>query len=165
MASSTEWITPDYGFFAKGFGSHPDARVALIRAITEVSQTRAANIHGARGDLKKIQYKQDDQIDKRKWQFVHSPRSIDNHSTNNSNMIKFCEIKTYENKDILDDINIILKSLRKAGLKRAIIVDLTHPDIGLPVVRVIVPGLETFEVTKSVMGSRAKAHFRWLYRS
>ena len=43
--------------FAKGYGTHPDARIALICAITEVSQTRAGNIQGARDDLKKITYK------------------------------------------------------------------------------------------------------------
>jgi ribosomal protein S12 methylthiotransferase accessory factor len=64
----------------------------------------------------------------------------------------------------LDDINIILESLKKAGLRRAIIVDLTNDNIGMPVVRAIVPGLETFEVTKSVMGKRARQHFRALHR-
>jgi len=165
VASSTEWITHDYGYFAKGYGTHPDVRVALIRAITEVSQTRAVNIQGARDDLKKIQYKQNDEINKRKWQFVPSSLSLTSHSINKKNIIKFCEIKTHENKDILDDINLILYSLKKAGLKRAIIVDLTNPNIGIPVVRAIVPGLETFEVTTSVMGKRAKEHFRRLYCS
>lgn len=164
VASSTEWITSDYGYFAKGFGTHPDARIALIRAITEVSQTRAVNIHGARDDLKKIQYRQYDEIDKRKWQFAPSLRS-DSHSTDIKNIIKFCEIKTYENKDVLDDINVILNGLKNAGLKRAIIVDLTNHNIGIPVVRAIVPGLETFEVTKSVMGNRAKEHFSRLYKA
>ena len=56
-------------------------------------------------------------------------------------------------------------SLKNAGLKRAIIVDLTNPNVGIPVVRAIVPGLETFEVAKlfmgseSFMGRRAKKHF------
>jgi thioglycine synthase len=165
VASSTEWITHDYGYFAKGFGTHPDVRIALIRAITEVSQTRAVNIQGARDDLKKIQYNQNDQINKRKWEFVPSSLSLTSHSINKKNIIKFCEIKTHENKDILDDINLILYGLKKADLKRAIIVDLTNPNIGIPVVRAIVPGLETFEVTTSVMGKRAKEHFGRLYRS
>ena len=46
VASSIESITSDYGIFAKGYGTHLDARIALIRAITELSQTRAANIQG-----------------------------------------------------------------------------------------------------------------------
>jgi ribosomal protein S12 methylthiotransferase accessory factor len=165
VASSIEWIARDYGYFAKGFGTHPDARIALIRAITEVSQTRAVNIHGARDDLNKIQYKENDEIYKRKWQFMPASSSLTRHNNNNKNIIKFSEIKTHMNKDILDDINLILYGLKKAGLKRAIIIDLTHPNIGIPVVRAIVPGLETFEVTKSIMGRRAKEYFRRLYHS
>jgi thioglycine synthase len=165
VASSIEWITRDYGYFAKGFGTHPDARIALIRAITEASQTRAANIQGARDDLKKIQYKENDEIYKRKWQFMPASSSLTRQKNNNKNIIKFSEIKTYMNEDILDDIYLILCSLKKVGLKRAIIVDLTNPNIGIPVVRAIVPGLETFEVTKSIMGRRAKEYFKRLYLS
>jgi thioglycine synthase len=166
VASSIEWITRDYGYFAKGFGTHPDARIALIRAITEASQTRAANIQGARDDLKKIEYKENDEIYKRKWQFMPASSSLTRQkNSNNKNIIKFSEIKTYVNEDILDEINLILYSLKKAGLKRAIIVDLTNPNIGIPVVRALVPGLETFEVTKSIMGRRAKEYFKRLYLS
>ena len=49
-------------------------------------------------------------------------------------------------------------------LKRAIVVDLTNPDIGIPVVRALVPGLETFEVTESIMGRRAREHYRTICR-
>jgi ribosomal protein S12 methylthiotransferase accessory factor YcaO len=165
VASSIEWTTHDYGYFAKGSGTHPDARIALIRAITEVSQTRAANIQGARDDLKKIHYKENDEIYKRKWQFMPASLPLTRQSNNNKKTIKFSEIKTYTKEDILDDITLILYGLKKAGLKRAIIVDLTNPNIGIPVVRAIVPGLETFEVTKSIMGIRAKECFRRLYKS
>ena len=48
------------------------------------------------------------------------------------------------------------------GIKTVIIVDLTNPDIGIPVVRAIVPGLETFKITKSIIGWRAKKYFREL---
>ncbi len=44
VASSIESITSDYGYYAKGYGTHLDAKIALIRAITELSQTRAGNI-------------------------------------------------------------------------------------------------------------------------
>jgi ribosomal protein S12 methylthiotransferase accessory factor YcaO len=162
VASSIEWITSDYGYFAKGYGTHLDARTALIRAITELSQTRAANVQGARDDLKKIQYKENDEIYKRKWQFMPAASLP---------TINFSEIKTYVQMDILDDIKLILNRLKKSGLKRAIIVDLTNPRVGIPVVRVIVPGLETFEVaklftdTKLFMGSRAKECFRMILHS
>lgn len=167
VASSIEWITNDYGYFAKGFGTHLDSRIALIRAITELSQTRAINIQGARDDLKKIQYKENDEIYKRKWQFMHANPSCLN--KNEENTIMFSKIKAYIMNDILDDIRLILKRLKDAGLKRAIIVDLTNAKVGIPVVRAIVPGLETFEVakiytsTELVFGWRARKYFRKIH--
>jgi ribosomal protein S12 methylthiotransferase accessory factor len=146
-ASSVEWLTHDYGYLVEGHGTHPDSRIALLRAITEVSQTRAANIQGARDDLRKIKYGQDNSDDKRAWQFIDSKRKS-----------KFSEIKSNQNEDILDDIKLLLKCLRRVGLSKVIIVDLTIAKIGIPVVRAIVPGLETFKFTKSVMGRRAKGY-------
>jgi thioglycine synthase len=161
VASSVEWITHDYGLFAKGYGTHPDTRIALIRAITEVSQTRAANIQGARDDLRRIQYKEGDEIYKRKWPFMPSSSSSEgqNHEDNFKN---FSEIGTNVNKDIFDDIKLILSILKEAGIRKVIYVNFTNPDTEIPVVRVIVPGLETFEVTQAVMGGRAKKSFRRL---
>jgi ribosomal protein S12 methylthiotransferase accessory factor len=147
-ASSVEWVTHDYGYLAEGHGTHPDARIALLRAITEVSQTRAANIQGARDDLRKIKYGEQNTDDRRAWQFMQSTRKI-----------KFSDVQTFFNEDILDDIKLILSRLAGVGLAQAIIVDLTNPEIGIPVVRAIVPGLETFKITKSVMGVRARACF------
>ena len=148
-ASSIEWISHDYGYLAEGHGTHPDARIALLRAITEVSQTRAANIQGARDDLRKIKYSETNAEDKRAWQFMPS-----------KNRIKFSEVKTFFNEDILDDIKFILGRFKLVGLNRAIIINLTNPDIGIPVVRAIVPGLETFKITKSIVGWRAKEYFQ-----
>jgi ribosomal protein S12 methylthiotransferase accessory factor len=148
-ASSVEWVSHDYGYLAEGHGTHPDARIALLRAITEVSQTRAANIQGARDDLRKIRYGESNTDDRRAWQFMAS-----------KNRIGFSKIATFFNEDILDDIKLLLSRLKAAGLDRVIIVDLTNPEIKIPVVRAIVPGLETFKITKSVMGTRARACFR-----
>ena len=147
-ASSVEWVTHDYGYLAEGHGTHPDARIALIRAITEVSQTRAANIQGARDDLRKIKYGEQNTDDRRAWQFMASTKKI-----------RFSQVQTFFNEDILDDIKLILSRLKNVGLSQVIIVDLTNPDIGIPVVRAIVPGLETFKITKSIMGMRARACF------
>jgi len=147
-ASSVEWVTHDYGYLAEGHGTHPDSRIALLRAITEVSQTRAANIQGARDDLRKIKYGEQNTDDRRAWQFMASTKKI-----------RFSQVQTFFNEDILDDIKLILSRLKNVGLSQVIIVDLTNPDIGIPVVRAIVPGLETFKITKSIMGMRARACF------
>lgn len=148
IATSVQWITHDYGYLAEGHGTNPDARIALIRAITEVSQTRAANIQGARDDLRRMNYKMGNTAETKAWQFMRSKEKKD-----------FNAVKTFENEDILDDIQLILTSLKNAGLKRAIVVNLTNREIDIPVVRVIVPGLETFKVTKGTIGGRGRRYF------
>jgi ribosomal protein S12 methylthiotransferase accessory factor len=148
IAGSIEWITHDYGYLAEGHGTHPNARIALIRAITEVSQTRAANIQGARDDLRKIAYGQSNNDDKRMWQFMKSKDTVE-----------FGSITTFIYDNILDDINLMKSKLIKSGLSRIIVIDLTNPNIGIPVVRTIVPGLETFKISKSVIGNRGRRYF------
>jgi ribosomal protein S12 methylthiotransferase accessory factor len=167
VASSVEWVSSNYGYFAYGYGTHLDARVALIRAITELSQTRAVNIQGARDDCRKIEYRENDEIYRRKWQFMPaSPQCL---RGDGKNTVAFSEIKSYIMDDILDDIKFILNSLKKSGIKKVIVVDLTHPELKIPVVRVIAPGLETFEVgrlfrsTELTIGRRARKFFRKLY--
>jgi ribosomal protein S12 methylthiotransferase accessory factor len=150
-ASSIEWISHDYGYLAEGHGTHPDARIALLRAITEVSQTRAANIQGARDDLRKIRYGENNADDKRGWQFISSDEKIG-----------YNKITSFNNEDILDDIKLVLQNLKDVGIKTAAIVDLTNPSLGIPVVRAIVPGLETFKITKSIIGWRARKYFKEL---
>lgn len=142
-AASVEWITHDYGYLAEGHGAHPDARIALLRAITEVAQTRAANIQGARDDLRKIPYGENNTDDQRSWQFMKSSKTIN-----------FTDIDSFTNDDILDDIKLILEKLKGHSLNQAIVINLTNPHLGIPVVRTIVPGLEMYKITKSVVGKR-----------
>jgi ribosomal protein S12 methylthiotransferase accessory factor len=148
-AASIEWITHDYGYLVEGHGTHPDARIALLRAITEVSQSRAANIQGARDDLRKIPYGENNTDDQRSWQFMKS-----------RDMIRFSDIKSFINEDILDDIKLILAKLDENDLNQVIVVNLTNPSVDIPVVRTIVPGLEMYKITKSVIGRRGRACFK-----
>jgi len=167
VASSVEWISSNYGYFAYGYGTHLDSSIALIRAITELSQTRAVNIQGARDDCRMINYKDNDEIYKRKWQFMSATSS--SLRLHKKNTIAFSEIKSYVMDDVLDDVKFLLRRLKKIGIKKVIVVDLTNPRVKIPVVRVIVPGLETFEVgrlfrsTKLIIGRRARKFFCNLY--
>ena len=40
------------------------------------------------------------------------------------------------------EVEGLLKRLRGAGIRQAVVVDRTRPELGVPVVRVVVPGLE-----------------------
>ena len=71
----------------------------------------------------------------------------------------FQTIRSIKNIDILDDIHLILRNLKNAGFEKVIMVNLTDSEIGIPVVRIIVPGLETFKVTKGIIGMRGRRYF------
>ena len=74
----------------------------------------------------------------------------------------FSQIRSYIIDDLLDEIKFILNRLKKSGIKKVIIVDLTNPKCGNSGCKGIVPGLETFEVarlfrrTRITIGNRAK---------
>ena len=61
-----------------------------------------------------------------------------------------------DSDDFLDDITYTVERIRGAGLERVVVVDLTREEIGMPVVRVIVPGLEMYAVDGDRIGRRCK---------
>ncbi|HJK54586.1 MAG TPA: YcaO-like family protein, partial [Methanocorpusculum sp.] len=68
--------------------------------------------------------------------------------------------------DFRTDILAIIDRLRAAGLDRVLVVDLTDPELGVPVVRVVVPGLECFTIDNERRGKRClDAERRRLHRS
>ena len=64
------------------------------------------------------------------------------------------------NTDIREDILWMIERLSEAGLDRIVVVDLTDPGLKVPVVRVIVPGLEFVAVDEYRVGKRALAASR-----
>jgi len=66
-------------------------------------------------------------------------------------------------EDLLKDIEQVITILKSHGYERLIVVDLTLPEIGIPTVRIIVPGMEAFcfdkrEGSAVVSQSRLKGH-------
>ena len=119
-----------------------------MRAITEVSQSRAANIQGSRDDLRKMKYDPQNSDENRSWQFMAS-----------KNKKAFSAVNSFYNDDILDDIKLILRNLKDKGFKSAIVVNLTNSKLKVPVVRVIVPGLETFNCLENMVLESATGKF------
>jgi ribosomal protein S12 methylthiotransferase accessory factor YcaO len=56
--------------------------------------------------------------------------------------------------DLMEDIKKSAGILQSRGHERLIVVDLTRPDVGLPTVRVIVPGMEAFCFDRTRKGPR-----------
>ncbi|MGC9444339.1 MAG: YcaO-related McrA-glycine thioamidation protein [Candidatus Methanospirareceae archaeon] len=134
-----------------GMGTHTDARVAIKRAITEVAQSRLTQIHGARSG---------------------SPATVMNRLMGYEWMRKqnqhWFEVERYEDfasaaarsldtNDFLEDLKHVVTLLEERGFERVIVVNLTREAIGVPVVRVIVPGLEQFGVDGDRIGARCTA--------
>jgi ribosomal protein S12 methylthiotransferase accessory factor len=137
----------------EGSGCHPDRATALIRAITEAAQSRLTRISGARDDLRADDYRASplDQI----WEaLIDVQRS-------SVRARKLVAIPTFSSDLVHEDVEWALDRLARSGFDRVIVVDLTRADLGIPVVRVVVPGLEgPSEHSQYNPGQRAAAAAR-----
>lgn len=141
-----------------GMGTHTSATVAVLRALTEVAQSRLTQIHGAREDTTIADFRKQIGYDRTK--------RLNKHWFEASEKKSFADIESFESDDFLMDIKYMLRKLEEAGLDQVVVVDLTREEIGLPVVRVIVPGLEISAVDPERVGKRCRnARNRRLPRS
>jgi ribosomal protein S12 methylthiotransferase accessory factor len=69
---------------------------------------------------------------------------------------RFRDVPNWDGETLEDDVEWELKRIKKASIRRVIVVDLTKPEFGLPVVRVIVPGLEPTLRTGYIPGRRGR---------
>jgi len=135
---------------ATGGGCHPDRGVALSRALTEAAQSRLTLIAGSRDDCPPSLYRR-----------VKDAGAIGSHTRALAARPQraFEDVAHVPGETIDDDVAHELDRLRGAGIAQAILVDLTRPDVGVPVVRMVVPGLEgwTDKVAPAVPGPRRRA--------
>jgi ribosomal protein S12 methylthiotransferase accessory factor YcaO len=54
------------------------------------------------------------------------------------------------------DISVLLDGLRGIGLTEAVVVDLTHAALGIPVIKMVVPGLADSDTPGVVDGARIR---------
>ncbi|NYT02215.1 MAG: YcaO-related McrA-glycine thioamidation protein [Methanosarcinales archaeon] len=138
----------DQALLTTGMGTHTSAGVTLLRALTEVAQSRLTQIHGAREDTTMADFKRQVGYDRMK--------RLNKHWFATGEKRDFSEVRSFDSNDFLEDIRFMLRQLEAAGLRRAIVVNLTREEIGVPVVRVVVPGLEMFGVDPDRMGQRCR---------
>jgi ribosomal protein S12 methylthiotransferase accessory factor len=60
---------------------------------------------------------------------------------------------------LAEDLRLVLEFLANVGIRDAFVVDLTRPEVDIPVVRALVPTLE-FEMPGNWMGPRLLEHRR-----
>ena len=130
-----------------GIGTHTSARIAVMRALTEVAQSRLTQIHGAREDTVLAEL--------RKKMGYDRAKRINEYWFRNNGTLDYSKIASCDSDDFLEDIRFMAEALKNKGLDRVIVIDLTREEIGIPVVRVIVPGLEIFAMDPERRGERA----------
>jgi len=147
-AVADDVLLKDPSLLTIGIGTHTSTRIAVMRALTEVAQSRLTQIHGAREDTTLA--------DLRKRMGYDRAKRINGYWYRDNGTVDYADIPSSDTDDFLKDIWNIIDALGKKGLDRVIVVDLTREEIGIPVVRVIVPGLEMFAMDPERRGDRVK---------
>ena len=135
-----------------GFGSaaHLSAARAARQALLEAIQVRTSYIAGARDDLSPAEYAAGGTEAKLRW--VEALLAVEGA---NASLRADAPVASLAADD---QVAWLLERLAGAGMGGAVGVDLTRPEIGLPVWRIVVPGLEgTADDPDYVPGARARA--------
>ncbi len=115
----------------QGFGAHLLPEIAIARAITEAAQTRLTYIAGGRDDFFWFDYERatDPEVLAVMWERLAAPCD---------EPIAFADLPRTPAASLGEELAILV-----ARCEQVIAVDLTHEQLGVPVVKVIVPGRAT----------------------
>ncbi|MGF7175013.1 YcaO-like family protein [Azospirillum doebereinerae] len=134
---------------ASGMGCHVAREIALSRALTEAAQSRLTFIAGARDDMPRAEY--DRHLDPAR----HAQWKA--RITAGAGRRNFAGCPTSFAPTIEADLEHQLARLRACGIDEAVMVDLTKPEFGIPVVRMVVPGLEGLDESPDyLLGARGQ---------
>lgn len=146
-AVSDDTVLKDPALLSLGVGTHLNPEVAVIRALTEVAQSRATQIHGTREDTNRAVFMRKAGYDRMK--------RINKHWFNDSHkLMDISQIKDRSKTNFKEDIETCMDLLRKNGFKKIYYVDLTRNEVEIPVARVIIPGMEVYSIDTERMGKR-----------
>ncbi len=151
-AAADDTRTKDPELLTIGVGTHLNPEIAAIRAITEVAQSRTTHKHGMKINA---------QLQKTSRELGYQKIKEINHMWygRNDTQIYLEDMKDLSTPYVLDDIEIVLGKLMECGFDKVIAMDLTRPELGVPSVRMIVPGLEVWTMDNERMGPRLEG--RW----
>jgi oxazoline/thiazoline synthase len=116
-----------------GSGSHFDARIAALRSLTELNQFLSLGLAGGR-DPGSASHDADKPLNLRDHPYL---------TPNNESLAPFDLSPKFGNLDTRAQVMACVNLVKRAGLD-FLVLDQTRPDIEVPVVRVIVPGLRHF---------------------
>ncbi len=134
-------IRPSYGS-----GTHLSKEIAVLRAITEAAQSRLTFIAGSRDDQYISVYDEQNSLEKNKKWYAEITQKASH---------DFASILEFRTDDIKEDAALILDRLRLVYVEEAIVINLTLEQFQIPVVKVVVPGLEGISYSgRRIMGAR-----------
>jgi YcaO-like protein with predicted kinase domain len=137
-------------YTSTGMGCHVNRGVAFLRALTEAAQSRLTLIAGSRDDV----FRDDYAIDARR---AESVRHLLAQAHDSPPRRAFDAAPSYDRASFEEDVELELELLEAAGVECVAVVDLTT-EFEVPVVRVVVPGLEgSDKMPGYVPGQRAQA--------
>ena len=148
-AAADDTVTKDPELLTIGVGTHLNPEIAAIRAITEVAQSRTTHKHGMKINA---------QLQKKSQELGYEKIKAINHMWygDNEKKIYLEDMPDCSTAYVLDDIEVVLGRLMNCGFDKVIAVDLTRPEIGVPAVRMIVPGLEVCTMDPEREGGRLR---------
>ena len=122
-----------HGHIGVGSGCHPARNIALSRALTEAVQVRTTYISGARDDLMAEEYGGPLLARRQAWARRLSGAAA---------VRTFASRPDYLAATFNEDIAWLLRQATRAGIAQVVAVNLTQAGFKIPVVRVVIPGLE-----------------------
>lgn len=139
MAALSRRVDRDHQEILFGFGAHLDPRLALRRALTELNQMMPQLI-AAEPDGR---YRCDDP-DMVRWLRTATVAAEPYLAPDGRRPALGSGDYGYQpNADLLADLHVLQGKVEELGME-LIVLDQTRPDVGLPVVKVIVPGMRHF---------------------
>ena len=146
-ASADDTVTRDAGLLTLGMGTHLDPEVAILRALTEVAQSRATQINGAREDTVRADFAREAGYERMK-------RINKYYFRDEEEKISISSIENKSTTSITKDLEIVKEELMANDIDKILYYDLTRPELDVSVVRVIIPEMELFALDPSRAGYR-----------
>jgi ribosomal protein S12 methylthiotransferase accessory factor len=146
-ASADDTVSKDAGLLTLGMGTHLDPEVAVLRALTEVAQSRATQINGAREDTVRADFAREAGYERMK-------RINKFYFKEEENKISLSDIENNATTSITEDIEIVKDELISNDISKILYTDLTRPELDISVVRVIIPEMELYALDQTRAGYR-----------
>jgi ribosomal protein S12 methylthiotransferase accessory factor len=119
---------------SSGMGCHVTREVALFRALAEAAQSRLTRISSSRDDVNREEY----ELTRNPDLLARARRLLQRQRASR----RFDQAPSFSSATFEKDQAWLLERLAGAGLASVVRIDLTREGLDIPVVRVVIPGLE-----------------------